>query len=170
MLSDRADPAPLDCAGTVSKARRESAADWLMVLGAVVLLASLFATWSHQFSAAFLARWGGTGLLADVPRDPTAWQVYSIAAVLLALVAAGLVAIALAGTPRARVVMLLVIAVAVAFTLHALGHPPTNGVTVFDPRLSSYVPSSPRAGFGETLALAGLGCGLAGVLFSFATD
>ncbi|HEY8625454.1 MAG TPA: hypothetical protein VIL82_05575 [Solirubrobacteraceae bacterium] len=154
----------------MSKRLRESAADWLMVLGAATLVLSLFATWSHQFSAAFLARWGGTGLLADVPRDPTAWQVYSIADVLLALLAAGLVAIALAGRPRARIVMLLALAVGVAFTLYALSHPPTNGVTVFDPRLSGYVPNSPQAGFGETLALAGLGCGLAGVLLAFTAD
>jgi hypothetical protein len=160
----------LHCGPTVSKGRLETAADWLMVLGAVALLVSLFATWSHQFSAAFFARWNSTGLLASVPRDPTAWQAYSVADVLLALVAAGLVAIALAGTPRARVVMLVAVAVGVAFTLHALTHPPTNGVTVFDPRLSGYVPNSPTAGFGETLALAGLGGGVAGLLFSFAAD
>jgi hypothetical protein len=154
----------------VSKARLESAADWLMVFGAAALLLSLFATWSHQLSAAFFARWDGTGLLGGVPRDPTAWQVYSVADILLALVAAGLVVIALTGTPRARVVMLIAVAVGVAFTLHALGHPPTNGVTVFDSRLSGYVPNSPRSGFGEILALAGLGGGVAGLLFSFAAD
>lgn len=141
-----------------------------MMLGAAALLVSLFATWSHQFSAAFLARWDGTGLLAAVPRDPTAWQVYSVADVLLALVAAGFVAIAFVGTPRARLVMLPAVAAGVAFTLHALSHPPTDGVIVFDPGLASYVSSSPRAGFGETLALAGLGCGLAGLLLAFAAD
>ncbi|HEY8764428.1 MAG TPA: hypothetical protein VIM18_09570 [Solirubrobacteraceae bacterium] len=41
---------------------------------------------------------------------------------------------------------------------------------MFDPRLSGYVPNSPQAGFGETLALAGLGCGLAGVLLAFTAD
>jgi hypothetical protein len=160
----------LDCGPTVSKAHLESAADWLMVLGAAALLVSLFASWSHQFSAAFLAQWGGTGLLGDVPRDPTAWQVYSIADVLLALIAAGLVANALAGAPRARLLMLCAIAIAIAFTLHALSHPPTNGVTVFDSKLAGYVPNSTRAGLGETLALAGLGCGLTGLLLSFAAD
>jgi hypothetical protein len=154
----------------VSKDRLESAADWLMVLGATALLGSLFATWSHQFSVAFFARWNGTGLLSHVPRDPTAWQLYSVADVLLALVAVGLVAIALAGTPRARAVMLLAAAIGIAFTLHALNHPPTNGLTVFDARLSGYVSSSPQAGFGETLALAGLGSGVAGLLVSFAAD
>jgi hypothetical protein len=154
----------------VSKGRLESAADWLMVLGAAALLVSLFATWSHQFSAAFFARWNGTGLLGGVPRDPTAWQLYSVADVVLALVAAGLVAIALAGTRRGRIVMLLAVAVGVAFTLHALSHPPTNGVTVFDSRLAGYVPNSPTAGFGETLALAGLCAGFAGLLVSFAAD
>jgi hypothetical protein len=154
----------------VSKARLESAADWLMVLGAAALLVSLFATWSHQFSAAFFTRWNGTGLLGRVPRDATAWQLYSVADILLALIAGGLVAMALAGAPKARIVMLLAVAVGVAFTLHALRQPPTNGVTVFDSRLAGYVPSSPTAGFGETLALAGLGGGLAGLLLSFAAD
>ncbi len=37
---------------------REAIADWLMVLGAPSLLLSLFLTWSHQFSPAFLARYG----------------------------------------------------------------------------------------------------------------
>jgi hypothetical protein len=154
----------------VSKARLENVADWLIVLGAVVLLSSLFATWSHQLSPGFLARGGGTGLLREVPRDPTAWQVYSVADVLLALVAAGLVGVALVGGRRARTLMLVAVGVGVAFTLHALSHPPTNGVTIFDPRLSAYVSSFPTAGLGETLALAGLGVGLAGVLASLTVD
>ena len=37
-------------AAAVSKGKREAIADWLMLLGAPILLGSLFLTWSHQFS------------------------------------------------------------------------------------------------------------------------
>ena len=56
----------------MSRERRETVADWLMVLGGVGLLGSLFLTWSHQFSPAFLAKWGAADQLRGVPHDPTA--------------------------------------------------------------------------------------------------
>src|ERR1700761_1977981 len=77
-------------AAAVSKALRETLADWLMTVAGLILLLSLFLAWSHQFSPAFLARYRGSPILQGIPHDPDAWQVYSIVDVLLALVAGGL--------------------------------------------------------------------------------
>jgi hypothetical protein len=156
----------------VSKSKREALADWLMLLAAPILLGSLFVTWSHQFSAAFLAQYGASAALQNVPRNPTAWQVYSSTDVLLAVLAGGLVAVALRGGRTARMLLVLSLAIALAFTVHALSVPPTNGADLFDPTLRppAYTPDSPTAGAGETLALGALGLGLAGVLLSFTAD
>jgi hypothetical protein len=147
-------------------------ADWLIVLGALGLLVSLFLTWSHQFSAPFLAQWGTSDQLRGVPHDPTAWQVYSVADVILALVAAALLAVALAGGRVARLGAALAAAIALGFTLHALSTPPTNGANIFDPSLSvpKYVSSSPSAGFGETVAIAALIVAIMGLVLSFTAD
>ncbi|MBV9839067.1 MAG: hypothetical protein JO156_13185 [Solirubrobacterales bacterium] len=154
----------------MTRRRRETAADWLLLLGAFGLLGSLFLTWSHQFSRAFLAQWGSSEVLRGVPRDPTAWQVYSAADVLLALLAAGLLASALLGGRAGRLVLLAGLAVALAFILHAIAHPPTNGANVFDPSLGRYTPDRPTAGAGETFALAALGASVAGLALSFTAD
>jgi hypothetical protein len=147
-------------------------ADWLMVLGAVALFASLCFTWSHQFSTAFLARFAGSGALAGVPDDPTAWQLYSVADGLLALLAAGVLAVALRGRRSGRLVVLLGLAIALAFTLHALSHPPTQGADLFDPSLSApnYAPNSPTAGSGETVAITGIVLAIAGLGLSFTAE
>ena len=143
-----------------------------MVIGAVALFGSLFFTWSHQFSAAFLARSAGSGALAGVPRDPTAWQLYSVADGLLALLAAGVLAVALHGRRSGRLVVLLGLAIALAFTLHALSDPPTQGANLFDPSLSApnYAPNLPTAGFGETMAITGLVLAIAGLGLSFTAE
>lgn len=156
----------------MTRENRETIADWLMVLGATGLFASLFLTWSHQFSAAFLAKWGSSGVLAGVPHDPTAWQVYSVSDVLLALLATALVAVALAGNRRARLGMLPAVVIGLAVVWHALGDPPTNGASVYAPNLSSlgYFPDSPSAGAGEIVAIAGLGLMLVGLVLSFTAD
>jgi hypothetical protein len=156
----------------MSKESRELAGDWLIVVGAVGLFVSLFLTWSHQFSPAFLAEWGASAQLSGVPHDPTAWQVYSVADVLLALVALALVVAALLGGRRVRAAVGAAAAVAVAFTLHALARPPSAGANIFDPSLSvpNYFPNSPAAGVGETLALLGLGLALGGLLLSFSSE
>jgi hypothetical protein len=146
---------------------REAIADWLMVISAPILFLSLFLTWSHQFSPAFLARYANTPALAGIPRDPTAWQVYSIADVLLALLAGGLIAVALQGSRRGRVAVLLGLVVAIGFVIHALGTPPTNGANLFDPSLGTYAPNHPSSAAGEIVALVGLLLGIAGVLLSF---
>lgn len=142
----------------------------LALLGAALLISSLFLTWSHQFSAAFLARWGSSDALRRVPHDPSGWQVLSVADVLLALLAGALVPVVLRGTRIGLAWAAAGVVVALAFTLHALGAPPTSGANIFDPSLSvpSYVPNSPAAGLGETVAIAGLALALLGLALSAA--
>jgi hypothetical protein len=152
----------------VTPARRESVADWLILVGAAGLLASLFLTWSHQFSSGFLAEWGSSSQLSGVPHDPTAWQVYSAADVMLALLALALVIVALVGRPAVRAATLVVCGIAVAFTLRALDTPPTVGANILDP--SVHVPNAPGAGVGETVALIALGLAMAGLVISFTAD
>ncbi len=154
----------------MSKGIREASGDWLMLLGAPILMGSLFLTWSHQFSRSFLLRYAGSPALAGAPRDPTAWQVYSVADVLLAALAAALLGVALRGNRHARVFLALGLGVALAFTIHALSVPPTHGADIFDASLGRYAPNSPTAGSGETVGLLGIGLGLAGVLISFTVD
>jgi hypothetical protein len=156
----------------VSKGTRETVADWMMLLSAPILLGSLFLTWSHQLSPALRARFGSAAILDGVPANPTAWQVYSAADVFLALVAAGLLAVALRGGRAARVAVAMAAAVGLAFTVHALSVPPTNGVTVFDSAATppGYAANRLSAGVGETLALVALVLGLTGLTLSFTAD
>ena len=156
----------------MTRARREAVADWLIVIGAGVLLVSLFLTWSHQFSPAFLAAWGTSEQLRGVPHDPTAWQVYSVMDVVLAALAVGLVAAALRGNRVARLCAIAGCALAAAFILHALAHAPTNGADIFNPALSvpDYAPNSPTSGVGEVVALAGIAAGVVGLVLSFTAD
>jgi hypothetical protein len=152
--------------------RRELFADWLIVAGGIALLISLFLTWSHQFSAPFLAQFGSSSQLQGVPPDPTAWQVYSAADVLFALLALALIVIALVGGRRVRIGALVASAIALAFALHALGTPPTNGANIFDPSLSvpAYFPTRATAGPGITVAIIALGVALIGLALSFTAD
>jgi hypothetical protein len=156
----------------MSNDRRELVADWLVIVGAIGLFISLFLPWSHQFSAAFLAEWGASDLLRGVPHDPTAWQVYSSTDVLLALLAVALVVVALKGSRRVRAGAAAASAVGLAFTLHALSTPPTNGANIFDPSLSvpNYFPNAPMAGIGETLAVIAIVVSLIGLVLSFTAD
>jgi len=156
----------------VSKGKRETVSDWLMTLSAPLLLGSLFLTWSHQFSRSFLARWGTTSVLQGIPHDPNAWQVYSAADVLLVLVAGGLLAVALWGGRIRRLMLVLALMIALAFTVHALGTPPTDGAVVFEPSLNppAYAPNAPRSGVGEDVALLALLLGIGGVALSFTVD
>ncbi len=156
----------------MSKESREVIADWLIVIAAIVLFVSLFLPWSDQFSGAFLAQFGNSPLLQGVPRDPTAWQVYSTVDVLLALLAVGLFVCALIGTRLARILTAIGVAIALAFTIHAVGTPPTNGATLFDPAagVNRYLSSSPNSGAGEIVALVGLGAAVAGLALSFTAD
>jgi len=157
----------------VSKETRETLSDWFVVAGALMLFGSLFLTWSHQLSRSFLALFGAYGPLRGVPRDPTAWQVYSAADVCLAVLAAGLFGVALIGSRTARLVALFASALGLAFVLHALDSPPTNGAAnIFNPANSvpNYLPLSPGAGLGETVALIALGLAMAGLALSLTID
>ena len=71
-----------------------------MLAGAVTLFVSLFLTWSHQLPRSLLDAFAGAGAIQGVPRDPTAWQVYSVADVLLTVLAAALAVVALRGRSR----------------------------------------------------------------------
>jgi hypothetical protein len=156
----------------VSKGVRETISDWLMAISGPLLLGSLFLTWSHQLSAPLRARYGATAALAGVPTDPTAWQVYSAADVYLALVAVGLFLVALLGGRGRRVVLALALGVALAFVIHALSVPPTNGAVLFDPTLTppGYTANAVSSGAGPVLALVALVLGSVGVALAFTVD
>ncbi len=147
--------------------RSVAVADWMILAGALVLAGSLFLPWSHQFSPTLLAHYGTSSLLRGVPRDPTAWQVYSIVDALLATLAAALALSAAAGGRTARLLTGGCVLVALAFTVHALDVPPTNGADIVDPADAvRYLPNAPRSGPGELLALAGLVGAAAGLAAS----
>jgi hypothetical protein len=156
----------------VTRARRETSGDLALLAAGGLLLASLFLVWSHQLSTSALARYSATGAFAGVPRSPTGWQVYSAADVVLALVAAALVAAALRGGRGGRWLLAAVLAIALAFVVHAEVTPPTNGTNVFDPSATppAYVHDAATPGPGEALALVALVLGAAGLLLSFSAD
>jgi hypothetical protein len=135
-------------APVLSRQAREVLGDWLMLFGAIVLLVALFLPWSHEHA------------FPGFPRSPTAWQVYSVVDVLLALLAGGLVAAALLGGRAARITVLVAAAAAVAFTAHAVGVPPSNGADA----------GSPASGPGEVVALVALALAMAGVALSFTAE
>lgn len=119
-----------------------------MLLGALVLGLSLFFAWSHQHPVG-----------AGIPRAPTGWQAYSMADVLLAVLAASLVYVSFLGTRRARALELVAVAIGLAFVIHALGTPPTNGGS-----------GSAGSGAGEVVGLIGLGVAVCGLVLSFTAD
>jgi hypothetical protein len=147
-------------------------ADWLIALGAAGLFVSLFLIWSHQFSPGLLALPGARLGLRGVPADATAWQVYSVADVALAVLAGALAAGALIGGRRFRVALLPFLIVGLAFALHALSAPPTNGVRLVNPGTvaPAYGPIAPSAGVGETVAIVALAMALVGVVVSLLSE
>jgi hypothetical protein len=154
----------------VSARAREALADWLMTLAAPLLFVSEFLTWSHQVRGQLAARFGASAALAGVPRDPTAWQVYSSVDVLLALIAGGLAAVALWGGRGRRRFLLGGLLLGLAFTAHALVVAPRNGVLVFAPSAGRYIDPGATAGAGEWVALVALVVGTAGVALSMSAD
>ncbi len=62
------------------------------------------------------------------------------------------------------------VAVALAFVVHALGTPPTNGADLFDPKTQSYVATGAHAGIGVTVALVALVIAAGALLVSFTAD
>jgi hypothetical protein len=144
----------------------------MMLVGAAGLFVSLFLTWSHQLPKSVLDAFAGGPAIQGVPRDPTAWQVYSVADVLLALLAVSLAVVALRGRSRwSRVTTLVAVGVGLAFAVHAADVAPTNGVLFVDPNNpSAYIPHTASAGVGETVAIIALGLAAAGLLLSLAVD
>jgi hypothetical protein len=141
-----------------------------MLAAGVLLLISLFLVWSHQLSAAVVERYAGTGTFDGIPRDPDAWQVYTSADVLLALLSVGLIVGALRGGRTIRMLLVGAVAIALAFVVHALGTPPTDGAGVFAPTTRSYVVTGAHVGVGVTVALVALAVAAAALLLSFTAD
>ena len=135
-----------------------------------MLFVSLFLTWSHQLNRVELARFRGSALYG-VAAEPTAFQVYAIAGVLLALLAIGIAAAGLWGQRPVRVLALMVGALGLAFALRAGFSAPTNGVLLVGASgpAARYVTDPATAGAGETLAIAGLAVALVGLLISTVT-
>jgi hypothetical protein len=158
----------------VTKDDRSVVADWLVLFSAIMLGISLFLSWS-QLSPAYVAVANRLRTLQTVPHDPTAWQVYSAADVLLLLLTVALLALALKGPRRARICTLLACLVALIFTIHAEGAPPTNGAATdfrpgAGPGVTTYVAPSPAPGAGETLAIIALIGAFGGLGLSLTTD
>ncbi len=157
----------------MNKENLEVIADWMLLIGALLLFGSLFFTWSHQISPALKAMFGAADALQGVPADPTAWQVYSAADVLLAVLAVGLLGVAMYGTRTLRMVALFCAFAGLVFVVHALATPPTNGVAnLFNPANSvpQYVSINAGAGSGQTVALLGLLTAIVGLAISFIAD
>jgi hypothetical protein len=141
-----------------------------MVAAAVLLVVSLFLVWSHQLSPAVVARHGDTGVFDGVPRSPDAWQVYTTVDVLLVLLAVGLGMGALWGNRALRLVLAAAVVIGLAFVIHALGTPPTNGANVFDPETGRYVATGASSGPGELVALVALALAGVGLALSLTAD
>jgi hypothetical protein len=156
----------------VSDRARELGADWLLVLGGATLLVSLFTPWSHQFPASLLSTPGLTVALRGVPQNPTAWQVYSGADVLLALLGAASIVVALVGRRSARITVGLAAAAGLAFAVHAMNVPPTNGLDLVNPAAPAhgYIGRTyASAAVGETVAVIGLALVLLGAALGLRT-
>jgi hypothetical protein len=155
----------------VSKDDRSLIADWLMLFSAIVLWVSLFLAWSG-LSPAYVTLADKLRALQGIPHDPTAWQVYSAADVLLALLVAALLGVALKGPRRARIGTLVACVFALAFVIHAEGAPPTNGVATLrsGPGVPAGVPPAPTPGAGETGAIIALVGAIGGLTLSLSAD
>ena len=156
----------------MTKDDRGVIADWVVLISGIILFGSLFLTWS-RLSPAYLTIADQLQTLQGAPHDPTAWQVYSAADVVLAGLAAALLVVALIGSRAARVITLVLAFLALGFVIHAATVPPTNGAAdAFRPSLDvpAYVAPSPSAGTGETLAILALVAAMGGIALSLASD
>jgi hypothetical protein len=158
------------------RSRTSSLVAGLTGLGGVLLLGSLFLTWSHQLTRPELTRFGGAALYG-VARAPTAFQVYASADIVLVLVAIGITAAGLPATRNgwwgqrpARALALLAALLGLAFVIRAAVSAPTNGVLLAQGRgaHARYFPDPATPGVGETVAIIGLACGAVGLLVGMA--
>jgi len=157
----------------MSREDREALANWLIVIGGVALFASLFMAWSHQFSAAFVRAFGRIGgVPRGIPLSPTAWRVHSAGDILLALLAAGLVAAAIAGNRVVRMGAAIAAVIGLAFAVHAIVDPPTTATAIFNPAFGGprLAALGTTAGVGETVAVVALVLALGGLGLSFTAD
>lgn len=150
----------------MSRRARELTADWLLVFAAAGLLASLFLTWSHQYPGSATRFPGLAVALAGVPRDASAWQIYTVADVLLAVLAGAILVAALVGGAAIRVWLCLPVAGALAFASHAIAVTPTNGADLVAPGGARYIRVAARPGSGETVAVVALGVAFGALLLS----
>jgi hypothetical protein len=158
--------------GEVSREDQEAIANWLIVAGAAALFGSLFLTWSHQFTPRFVSEFAAFGATGGVPDDPTGWQVYAAADVILTMLAAGLALSAFFGSHAVRVGAIVAALAGLAFVVHALSAPPTNGLLLLNPAQNAltYAPVAPTAGPGETVAILALVAAVSGLLLSLRAD
>ncbi len=147
----------------MARSPRERTGAWLQAAGAAGLFGSLFLTWSHQYPSMVLSRPSVSTALVGVPRDASAWQVYAVVDVLLALLAGALV-VSVALGARWRPLLVLFAAVALAFAAHALAAPPTNGVDLVVPGSGRYLARAATAGPGEIVAIVALAVAIVGML------
>lgn len=142
-------------------------------LGGVALLLSLFLPWSRQLTPQLAAAVGHAPALLGVVANPTAWQVYTSADVVLALLAAALMALGArpAAGPALRWSATAAAVLAMAFVAHALVVAPTRGV-LFAHQVhgragavsgTRYLPHTATRGSGEVLALGALAVALLGL-------
>lgn len=156
----------------MSKDTRSLLANWLVLLSGLGLGGSLFLTWS-RLSSAYAALADKLHTLQGVAANPTAWQVYTAADILLALLAATLLGIALTGGRRARISTLVACILALGFAIHAASVAPTNGApNAFRQGVdvASSVPPSPSPGTGETVAIIALITAISGLSLSLTAD
>lgn len=147
-------------------------ADWLVLFSAVVLVVSLFLPWS-SLSSSYVSVADRLQTLQGVLTEPDAWQVYSAVDVLLALLAIAFVYVALAGPRAGRFVTLGAALIALMFTIHAVGTPPTNGAPeTLHPIAGtpSSISPDPTPGAGETAAIIALVTAMGGLALSLVTD
>ena len=140
----------------------------LTLLGAGLLVASLFLTWSHQLTRAELTRFSGAALYG-VASHPDAFQVYASADIVLVCLALGIAAAGLWGQRPIRAIAVAAGGLGLAFVIRAAISAPTNGVLLAQGsgEHARYVADPATAGVGETVAIVGLACGLAGLLLGF---
>ncbi|MEO6858068.1 MAG: hypothetical protein ABI323_05710 [Solirubrobacteraceae bacterium] len=88
------------------------------------------------------------------------------------MLAGSLLPVAVRCSRPGRIAVLLGLGVALAFVIHALAVPLTNGANLFDPSLSprGYTPNHPSSGGGEVAALIALVMGRVGVVVSFTAE
>jgi hypothetical protein len=149
----------------VTGRRRRLPLDLLTGLGAGLLLVSLFLTWSHQLGRSERDHFSPAAL-AGVAADPTAFQVYASAGIVLALLAGAIAAAGLWGQRPLQALALAGASAGLAFVIRAAASAPTNGVLLAQGTgaHARYISDPATAGTGETLAMVGLICVVAGLL------